>query len=44
MERMVVMMPSVTQYHSLVGVVGNDMDASLLRLSSCDWGYGFFLV
>ena len=44
MERIVVMIPCVTQYHGLVGVVGSVMDASLVRLSSCDWGYGFLLV
>ena len=30
-------------YHSSVGVVGSDVDASLVWLSSCVWRY-FFLV
>ena len=30
-------------YHSSMGVVGSDMDASLVWLSSCDWRY-IFLV
>ena len=33
-----------SSYHNSVGVIGSDVDASLVRLSSCDWGYGFFLV
>ena len=28
-------------YHSSMGVVGSDMNASLVWLSSCDWRYVF---
>lgn len=30
-------------YHGSVGVVGSDVDASLVWLSSCDWRYVFLV-